>query len=121
MIGALVTCKQTGAVLWIVKGSTPEGWSLIRKATDARGYPTVTTRTAGAGDVVVIREAETYSPGYTIENFQGVDYTVLEDRGDDVWLVASDFIKETRGGDPVHVDGGNTLVLSKAELLMATT
>jgi hypothetical protein len=61
--GALVVVKQTGAVLYAVCGRTDDGrrWRLHAKRVDARGRSDVTGRTAGAGDLVLIRPTPTYS------------------------------------------------------------
>ena len=61
--GAIVTCRQTGTILYVVKAQADDGirWRLHAKRHDARGRSDVTGRTAGAGDLVPIRPTPTYS------------------------------------------------------------
>jgi hypothetical protein len=48
-------------VLYVVKAPAPGGrWYLAGKRMDERGWPNVTCRVAGAGDLVLIRPAPTY-------------------------------------------------------------
>ena len=59
----LVTCRQTGTILDVVVTQADDGirWRLHAKRVDARGRLDVTGRTAGAGDLVLIRPTPTYS------------------------------------------------------------
>jgi hypothetical protein len=56
--GAIVTCRQTGTILYIVKAQADDGirWRLHDKRDDARGRSDVTGRTAGAGDASLMAE-----------------------------------------------------------------
>jgi hypothetical protein len=82
--GALATCRQTGSRLWVVKEPLPDNrLRLIGVRTDRRGRADYSTRISGAGDVQVIRDAEVYAVGSTI-NYEGLDHLVLEDQGDSI-------------------------------------
>jgi hypothetical protein len=83
--GAIVTCSQTGGRLWVVRGRHHDGlgWDLIGKFTNCFGRKAYTGRTAGEGDVVLVRDAETYDLGTTIE-YGGVKHTVARDLGDSI-------------------------------------
>jgi hypothetical protein len=59
---SIVTCRQKGTILYIVKAQADDGrWRLRAKRVDARGRSDVTGRTAGAGDLVLIRPTPPYS------------------------------------------------------------
>jgi hypothetical protein len=61
--GAIVTCRQTGTILYVVKAQADDGirWRLHGKRVDWRGRSDVTCRVGGAGDLVLIRPAPTDS------------------------------------------------------------
>jgi hypothetical protein len=63
LAGALVTCRQTGTILYVVDRRADDGirWRLHAKRVDASGRSEVTGRTAGACDLVQIRPTPTYS------------------------------------------------------------
>ena len=63
-IGDLVTCRQTGSRLWVVKEPLPDNrFRLIGVRTDRRGRADYSTCISGAGDVQVIWDAEVYAVG----------------------------------------------------------
>ena len=102
--GALVTCRQTGTVLYVLKAPAPGGrWYLASKRVDQRGRAEFTGRVACAGDLTVIREARTFEPGETVEH-DGLCHEVSADLGDEVEIVAGDLSKAT---------------VSKADLVLA--
>ena len=70
--GAICMCpRASGAQLWVVVGRADDGrWRLRGKRVDWRGRSDVTCRVAGAGDLVLIRPAPTYSPGTMIEHMR---------------------------------------------------
>lgn len=118
-IGDLVTCRQTGSRLWVVKEPLPDNrFRLIGVRTDRRGRADYSTRISGAGDVQVIRDAEGYAVGSTI-NYEGLDHLVLEDRGDSIEVGVPKHGMPTRGTELVRIPSGNVRIISKAQLAIA--
>ena len=119
--GAVVVCRQTGAVAWVVHSRMANGqqWKLVSKAVDHRGRAVFSGRTAGEGDVVLIAPAPTYEVGDAIEH-DGLSYTVAADLGDSVEAVVPSRPRPLRGGGHLHIAAGNTITLSKSDLTLET-
>ena len=119
--GGLVTCRQTGAQLWVVKAPATGGrWSLARKQVGKRGQPANQGRIAGAGDLIVILDAPTYQVGDVVER-NGLRHVVLSDLGDEgVELAVPEDRIPLRGDHTVHVAAGNSTLVSKADLVLVT-
>ena len=68
--GALVTCRQTGAILYVVaaRADNERSWRLRAERVDHLGRSDVSALTVGDGDITVIREAETYEAATMIEH-----------------------------------------------------
>jgi acetyl-CoA carboxylase alpha subunit len=77
-----------------------------------------TGRTAGEGDIVVVRDAETYDLGTTIE-YGGVKHTVARDLSDFVELVTPEVSRPLRGGGALRIAAGNTVTMAKSDLALA--
>jgi hypothetical protein len=115
--GSTVTCRQTGAQLWIVRSAAPNGWHLVGKRTDRLGRRRLTKRVVGNGDVVEILAAKTYRVGDVVERDDGRRYVVLRDLGDGgVELAVPEDRVPLRGGHTVRVAAGNSTLVSKADL-----
>ena len=136
--GAIVRCRFTGSVDWIVKCVGADGrWQLIRKAVDKRGRSTFIGHEAGAGDLLGVRRvagsyksgnvdagdietvtpAPTYAAGSTVR-YHDLDHAVIEDRGCTVLIQVSADSIPLRGGGSVLIPSGRTLSLSKADLIL---
>jgi len=121
--GALVTVRQFGAVLWVVKQSLPDHlgelnrWRCTCKQTDKWGRMRYQNRDVGAGDITLIRDAATYEPGQTI-TYRGEACTIERDDGDHVVITTPAFAKKLyRGrGWVQHPEGSKSV--SKAALLL---
>jgi hypothetical protein len=62
--GAIVTLRQHGTILWIVRGPAPGGrWYVTAKRVDESGRGSYQNHVAGAGDITVIRDAPSYQIG----------------------------------------------------------
>jgi signal peptidase I len=95
--GALVTIKQFGAALWVVRRPASNGsWYCTGKLRDAIGRAAWRGQIAGAGDIIVIRDAPDYLPGEVIER-DGLSLTVVADRGDEVEFSVPEFWIEVLG------------------------
>jgi hypothetical protein len=121
MIGAVVTCRQTGDTAWIIRAPAREGraWHLIGKIT--RGSRVAyTARVAGIGDLALVKPAPTYERGNTLEH-EGVRYEVRRDLSDTVELVVPAMSFRTRrSGSRYRLPGGNTMTVGKADLVLET-
>ena len=118
--GALVTCRQTGTVLYAVVAQTGDGrWRLRGKRVDHKGRSDFTGRTAGAGDITVIREAETYEPASVIEH-NGRFYEMAADNGDSVELIVPASSRPLTGGGAVRLAAGNATTVAKSDLTLET-
>jgi hypothetical protein len=116
--GALVTCKWTGTVLYVAVRADDAGrWHLRSKATDEAGRAAYTGRTAGVGDIVVVKSALTYQPGETLE-FGGKLLTVLRDLGHEVEFTVLEHSRPLHRGGSVRHAGGHTTLVSKADLMI---
>ena len=117
--GCICTRWQTGAQLWVVRSAAPNGrWHLVGKRIDSLGRKRFTSRVAGEGDLVEIFAAKTYGVGDVVER-HGLRHVVLADNGDDVELAVPEDRVPLRGGYTVRVAGGNSTLVSKADLLGA--
>ena len=74
-------------------------------------------RTVGEGDMVLVRDAPSYAAGDMVEH-DGVQLTVIEDRGDAVLFSVPASRFRTRGGDYLHVAKGNTTEIDKATIVL---
>ena len=118
--GAIVTCRQTGSVAWVAKSAAPDGyWYLIAKQMDDRGRSAFIARTAGVGDITVVTPAPNYEIGATVL-YEGQSCIVAADLGDDVELVLPASRIPLRGSGALHIPGGNTTCVGKADLTMET-
>lgn len=118
MIGAVVRCYQTKNDLWVVRQHGPDGRLHLRgKRRYGRGWTRYTARVAGAGDVSVLAEPPTYPPGTELTH-DGLPLVVIEDRGDTVVCSTSDMRTYFRDGTTLRVPGGNTIELSKADIVL---
>ena len=119
-VGSTVTCRQTGAQLWVVRSAAPNGrWHLVGKRTDTLGRRRFTKRVVGNGDVVEILAAKTYRVGDVVEH-HGKQHVVLSDDGDEITLATPETRVPHRGGYTVRVAAGNSTLVSKADLVLAT-
>jgi hypothetical protein len=116
--GAIVTCRQTSATLWVVRHrSTDGGWHLIGKVTNGLGHMVHTGRSAGEGDLHLIREAETYEVVSTVER-DGQTLTVVADLGGSVEFAVPEISRPLCGGDAQSPAAGNTTTIYKADLTL---
>jgi hypothetical protein len=121
--GALVTCRFTGVVLWVVVADAGDGrYHLRGKMTDRRGRAAYTGRVSGEGDLTLIRPAPVYAVGDVIERpglSGSLDHIVLRDLGDEgVELAVPEDRIPLRGGYTVREAAGNSTLVSKADLLL---
>ena len=119
-IGAIVTVKQFGAQLWVVKAPASGGgaWYLSTKGTDPRGRATYSGHRAGSGDITVVVEAASYAVGSTVRH-SGLDHIVIEDRFDEVELgVPARRVPTQDPSSFVRIPSGNVTTVSKADLAL---
>lgn len=118
-IGDIVTTRQTGTDLWVVRAVAGEGSRahLRGKLIDHRGRATYTDRVSGLGDIAVIVPAATYTPGQQVE-LDGVRLTVTRDLGDVVEFSVPEKRFEHAAGVNVRLPAGNSITISKAELAL---
>ena len=119
--GAIVTCRQTGTILYIVVvGQAADGtrWQLRSLRIDHKGRTDQTRRIAGEGDITVIRAAPTFAPHTMIEHI-GHPHEVLADLGDSVELIVPQISRALHGGGALRIVAGNTTTVPKFELVLA--
>jgi hypothetical protein len=117
--GSICTCEQTGAQLWVVVGRAHDGlgWRLIGKFTNHFGHAACTGRTAGEGDLTLIKDAPTFEPGAEVEH-GGKLLTVIEDLGDEIEFEVPASSRPLRGGGALRIAAGNTTTIYKADLTL---
>jgi hypothetical protein len=77
----------------------PSCYRLTCKQVNSRGQCRYQKRVAGIANIECVIDAEQYTPGTTV-TYRGLDYLVLEDRGDaGVWLGVPEHTAPTRGGE----------------------
>jgi hypothetical protein len=114
--GAICTIRQCGAQLWVVVAKSDDGrWRLRSKRSDSRERSSWTARIAGEGDLMIVRETETFEPSTEIEH-DGVKHTVARDLGDSVELVTPEVSRPLRGGGALRIAAGNTVTMAKSDL-----
>ena len=74
---------------------------------------------AGEGDLVEILTAKTYQIGDVVEH-HGKQHLVLSDDGDEITLAVPEDRVPLRGGYTVRVAAGNSTLVSKVDLVLAT-
>ncbi len=115
--GAIVKCSQTGDHLWVVKVKEPgQRWLLVSKI-KRRGIATQAERVAGEGDLNEVVSPPSYEIGATVE-LDGVAYTVSADLGEDIEVEVPASIFPLEDGGALHLPGGNTAIVSKADLVL---
>ena len=116
--GAIVVCRQTGAVAWIVERQEADGrWRVASKEIDDKGREVFNSRTAGQGDLVLIAPAPVFEPGAEIEH-DGMQYTVIRDCGDSVELLVPPRRFPLKGGEHLHIPAGNAASIPKSDLVL---
>ena len=114
--GALVTCRQTGAVLWVVKGPAPGGRYYLRgKRTNGKGT-VFTSRVAGAGDLTLIKDPPTFAAGTEVR-FNGGTAIVVEDHGDTVAITIPEHSARTRRGSVLRI-AASRAETAKADIIV---
>jgi hypothetical protein len=119
--GAICTCKQTGAILYVVDRQADDGirYRLRSFRVTHEGNLLDTLREVGEGDIVVIHPTEAYEPGSVIEH-EGKRLTVLRDLGNAVeFAVPASASPLRHGGGRVLVGIGNTITVDKGTLMLA--
>lgn len=118
--GWIVTCRQTGTILYAVEGKAPDGirWRIRSMRVDRKGRIDPTARTVGEPDLVVIREAPAYSPSEMIEH-EGRFYEVARDLGSHVELLVPEDRYRTKGGNFLRIEAGHRTTVDKATLVLA--
>jgi hypothetical protein len=118
MIGSIVKVWQTGATM-VVRHCASDGRLHLRgKEVYGRNRRTaLTARVVGAGDVTVIADPPTYIAGTQVRH-DGTTYTVLQDWGDHVQLSVPEQRAYCRNGVTLKIPGGNTVTISKADLVL---
>ena len=103
---------------WVVHSRLGDRYKCLGKTSVGRNHDEVlTARIVGEGDAVLIKAAPTYTPGQTV-TYNGVPHTIVRDDGDTVTLEVPASRYQTHGGDHLHIDAGNDIVVSKCELVM---
>ena len=85
--------------------------------TDAKGRAAYSARVAGQGDIVVVRAAETFEPGSTLEH-DGQTLTVLLDLGSEVEFEVPASSRPLPGGGSLRIAAGHSTTIHKADLIL---
>jgi uncharacterized protein YodC (DUF2158 family) len=121
-IGDVVTCRQTGSQLWVVRarafGADAARWYLRGKGRTRTGRPIFTARVAGDGDLALVTDAPRFSVGDEVR-VNGGTYTVAKDLGDTLELVAPE-VRYDLGDAMLYVPGGHHMEVSKADIMIDT-
>jgi hypothetical protein len=118
--GAIVRVLRRGDVAFVVRRRdefNSRRWQCVAKAFDDRENVLHEGVTVGEGDIVVVREAPTYSPGAQV-HFNGVKHTVSRDLGESVELIVPSLRRLLRGGGVLRVAAGNTCMIAKSDLVL---
>jgi hypothetical protein len=103
--GACVKIRQHGDIAYIVHRRdmfAARLWLCVCKAVARGRAPVHNGIVAGEGDIIIVREAPTFSPGQQVR-FNGGIAEVIEDHGDIVTLAIPPARFKTRAGDHLHV------------------
>lgn len=115
----LVRIRRLGDSRWIfVRREFDARWTCVSKAVIGRShYQHLTTRSVGAGDIVVVRDPPSYQPGDSIER-AGIRYTVNRNLGDSVEVTVPASRGTLRGGGFLALAAGNIAVIAKSDLVL---
>jgi hypothetical protein len=117
--GALVTCRQTGLILYVVDSLAEDGvrWHCRAKRVDQNGRHDISARTIGEGDLVLVRAAPVYEP-HTMVEHEGRFHEVAADNGDSVELITPSSRYPLDGGHALHREAGKRITVDKATLTL---
>jgi hypothetical protein len=118
--GCICTCRQTSTILYTVEGRAPDGvrWQLRSFRVSHQGNTLPMRREVGEGDIVVIRDPPSFSPGEMVEH-DGVSYEVTSDNGDSVTLVVPQTSRPLRHGSALCIEAGHRVIVDKSDLVLA--
>jgi len=119
--GAIACILKHGDIAWVIKWRdtfNDRRWTCVTKRIDGGGREALTVKTAGEGDIIVIKPAPVYEPGATV-TYDGIQYTVHADLGDAVELVVPASRYPLSDGVHLVVAEGNKTTITKAELVLA--
>ena len=115
--GCIVRVHRQGDIAWVAVRREIDGrWRVQAKAVDGRGGDLFTSRTAGEGDIVLIRKAPIFAVDDVVEH-NGAKLTVIADLGDRVKFSVPPSRYSTRYGN-LEVPGGNTVEIEKSDLVL---
>ncbi len=118
--GAIARVRRRGDIAFVVHSRALDGgWRVMSKAVDGKRRSAFSSLTVGTGDIVVVKDAPAYEVGTEVEH-DGLQHTVLADRGGTVTFEVPVSRYRTRGGSYTLIAAGNTITIAKSDLVLAT-